>query len=187
MPRTKRPADATWSVTAAAAVTAGCRVTGFVTAVPRRSRSVSRAASARPTQGSPARFWESTTARPSKPAPSARAAARSTAPGHAMPVVQISGPATLGTLGPARRRPAFRWRQGGLGDSAPSKEAERGGGEHECREETGCDKGGGRGRRDGPERDADLGRGHDERQRRRLEQARRDRAASADERSVHDG
>src|SRR5436190_1256702 len=33
MPRTKRPADATWSVTAAAAVTAGCRVTGFVTAV----------------------------------------------------------------------------------------------------------------------------------------------------------
>jgi len=66
---------------AAAAAAAGWRVAGFVTPVPSRSREVSRAARVSPTNGSPARFCESTTSMPSKPAASAWTAKSSSSRG----------------------------------------------------------------------------------------------------------
>ena len=73
-----------------AAVAAGCRVPGLVTPVPSRSEEVARAASARPTNASPARFCESTTSIPSHPAASARSAMRSTTAGWDRPWVNSS-------------------------------------------------------------------------------------------------
>src|SRR5262249_50114353 len=67
MASTARPSLSTWSVTAAHAVTAGSRVTEFVTPGPSRRRDVAFAASTSWTQTSGARFWLSGMTRLAKP------------------------------------------------------------------------------------------------------------------------
>ena len=75
MPSVARPPEQSWTLAIAPAVTAGWRVTGFVTAVPRPRVSEWAAAIVSATYESPARFCESTTASPRQPAVSARSAA----------------------------------------------------------------------------------------------------------------
>src|SRR5262245_12576261 len=67
MASTARPSLSTWSVRAAHAVTAGSRVTEFVTPGPSRRREVAFAASASWIQTSGARFWLSGMTRLAKP------------------------------------------------------------------------------------------------------------------------
>ena len=67
MPSTARPPDSVWTDAIDDAVAAGWRVYGLVTPVASPSREVAVAASASATYGSPLRFCESTTARPSNP------------------------------------------------------------------------------------------------------------------------
>ena len=74
MPSTNRPPDASCTVAATLASSAGCRVNALVTAVANRNWSVAAAAMATATNGSPMRFWESVNVMPSQPSCSARTA-----------------------------------------------------------------------------------------------------------------
>ena len=90
MPSTIRPRDTSCTERADDAVTAGCRVTGFVTDVATPSFLVVVAARARKTYGSPERFCESTTSMPSQPRSSASRANSALRVGAATVLVQNS-------------------------------------------------------------------------------------------------
>src|SRR5262245_19026556 len=96
MPSTARPPERIWIVAIADAVAAGCRVTGLVTPVPRPSRDVAAAASARATYTSPERFCESVKRSPSQPARSSASAVPAARRGAGNATVQTD----VGTSGP---------------------------------------------------------------------------------------
>src|SRR6185312_17395068 len=127
MPSTARPPESSWMLAIDPAVTAAWRVTLFVTPVPRPIRVVAVAAIASATYGSPERFCESTTRKPSQPAASSSAAARPARRGPATPVVQIStlGPPDgladqcSGALDCVERRPDARYQSSLQGERSP--------------------------------------------------------------------
>ena len=93
MPSTARPPLSTCSVSAAHAVTAGSRVTEFVTPGPSRSRDVAFAASTSWLHTSGARFWLSGMTRLAKPRSSmvrAKVAARPAPAGARRPTSMAS-------------------------------------------------------------------------------------------------
>src|SRR5438876_9046003 len=98
MPRTARPPLSAWRASAADAVTAGSRVTEFVTPGPRRTRVVACAASMSWPQTSGARFWLSGKRTVSKPSSSSRRAVRAERRGSGTARTPIS------ILGGAERR-----------------------------------------------------------------------------------